>query len=136
MPLRFLGESAAAVDQSRRRIFRDRRARIAGFLASAIEDGIRRGEARPVDSGRIAHLIIGMIWAGTAAIKASDGEIAGEIAGLVLQGVVEPEVAAASPEARRPAQLGSTRPSGDPGLLPSRHDTRPDRVRPREATFR
>lgn len=134
VPLRFLGDSAAAVDQSRRRTFRDRRARIAGFLASAIEDGIRRGEARPVDAERISHLMIGMIWSGAASIAASDGEIAGDIAGLVLRGVGEPEAAAPS---RVPCQAAPQRParaSLDPTVLSSRHDTRTGRVRPREAT--
>lgn len=118
VPLRFVGEHAAAVDQSRRRIFRDRRARIAGFLARAIEDGMRRGEARPVDSERVAQLMIGMIWAGAASIRASDAEIAAEIAGLVLRGVGE---------------TGAADASRDPDLPPG-HDTRTGRVRPREAT--
>lgn len=77
--LRLLGETAAAVDRSKRRIFRERRARIGSFLARAIEGGILRGELRPIDSQRAAQLIIGMIWSGTATAAAGDREIAREI---------------------------------------------------------
>lgn len=131
VPLRFLGENAAAVDQSRRRIFRDRKARIAGFLARAIEEGMRRGEAREVDPDRIANLMIGMIWGGAAAIAAEDGEIAREIAGLVLHGIGAPaaELAASG----RPDR-GFGEPGPDAAVLSSRHETRTGPTRPREAT--
>ncbi|WP_375462013.1 TetR/AcrR family transcriptional regulator [uncultured Enterovirga sp.] len=132
VPLRFLGESSAAVDQSRRRIFRDRRARIAGFLIRAIEDGVDRGEARPVNSDRIAHLMIGMIWGGAAGICADDGEIAREIAGLVLQGVGEPAAVALDPFR---AARGPAGPGRDPATLSSRHEARSGRMQPREATI-
>ncbi|MDB5592251.1 TetR/AcrR family transcriptional regulator [Enterovirga sp.] len=120
VPLRFLGEGAAAVDQSRRRIFRDRRARIAGFLARAVRDGVRTGEARAVDPDRIAHLTIGMIWGGAAAITADDDEVAREISGLILRGVADgPAVPPAAPE---------------PLDAISAHSSRTRRIRAREAT--
>lgn len=80
--LRMLSEDAAAIDQSKRRIFRERRARIAGHLARAVD---HPGVAS--DPLRVAHLVIGMVWSATAAIRASDEEIADEITHLVLYGI-------------------------------------------------
>ena len=86
--LRFLGDDAAAVDQSQRRIFRERRARIAAFVSKALDGGLAAGEiGRPVDPGRVAHLVIGMIWSGTSSLAATDDELASEIAELVLHGI-------------------------------------------------
>lgn len=82
VPLRMMGEDAAAVDQSKRRIFRERRARIAGHLAQALAH-----PGATADPLRVAHLVIGMIWSGTAGIAASDEEIADEITHLVLRGI-------------------------------------------------
>lgn len=132
VPLRLLGDKAAAVDLSRRRIFRERRARIAGFLARAVEEAADRGEARPVEPDRVAHLTIGMIWGGAAAIRAGDDEIAREIAGLILHGIGE---AAAAPPARLPAPILAGSPERPhPAAPASRHQGGPGAVRPREAT--
>jgi TetR/AcrR family fatty acid metabolism transcriptional regulator len=46
--LRMLGETAAVADQSRRRVFRERRARIAGYLETALARGVQAGAFRPV----------------------------------------------------------------------------------------
>ena len=104
--LRLLGETAAAVDRSKRRIFRERRARIGSFLARAVEDGIRRGELRPIDPHRTAQLIIGMIWSGTATAESGDRDIAREICDLVLNGAL----------AHRPAAPNGGRPRAQPDL--------------------
>lgn len=80
--LRFLSEDAAAIDQSKRRIFRDRRARIAGHLARALSH-----PDLTADPLRTAHLVIGMIWSGTAGLAVSDQELAAEISHLVLHGI-------------------------------------------------
>lgn len=101
--LRFLGEEAAALDQSKRRIFRERKTRIARFLAEAIEAGTRHGEVRSVDPMRSAYLIVGMIWSGTSAIVADDDAIAQEITDLALSGIggAGPTESCARPEAHR-----------------------------------
>lgn len=86
--LRFLGDDAAAIDRSQRRIFRERRVRIAAFVSDALDRGVAAGEIeRPVDPGRVAHLVIGMIWSGTSSLAGTDDELASEIAGLVLHGI-------------------------------------------------
>lgn len=96
--LRTLGEGAALADQSKRRVFRERRARIAGFLARTVEDAVATGEGRPVDPMRLAHFAIGMIWSGTAASgSAGDGAIADEIADILLHGIARPADRTASP---------------------------------------
>ncbi len=89
--LRVMGEDSAVVDQSKRRIFRDRRARIVGFLAKAVQEGAAAGEVRwSVDPDRIGHLVVGMIWSATAGIRAEDDVIAGDVTALVLGGIGEP----------------------------------------------
>lgn len=102
---RMLDEGAAAIDRSNRRVFRDRRARVAEFLAHAIERGIAEGEVRwSADAHTTAHLVIGMIWSGAAAIQASDEAIADEITAVVLTGIGDAtsrtSAAAPSPERR------------------------------------
>jgi len=82
VPLHMLGQDGAAIDRSMRLIFRERRARIAEYLARAVD--IPGATADPL---RTAHLVIGMIWSGTAGLAASDAEIADEIAHLVLHGL-------------------------------------------------
>lgn len=83
--LRLVDEAAA--DQSKRRVFRERQARIAARLAAAIEDGMRNGEVRDVDAPRIAQLMIGMIWSAAAAGGRSDREIARDVTDLALNGI-------------------------------------------------
>jgi AcrR family transcriptional regulator len=86
--LRFLGDKAAAADQSRRQIFRDRRLRIGTYLATAIDDGVRHGEIRSVDGAKVAQLVIGMLWSATATLRGSDAEIGRDVADIVLHGLV------------------------------------------------
>ena len=88
VPLRFLDEAAASADQSKRRIFRERKARIAQRLATALSDGMRDGEVRAIDPQRTAELAIGMIWSASAR-PASDEEAAREVVGILLHGVAE-----------------------------------------------
>lgn len=80
--LRVLSENAAEIDQSIRRIFRERRARIAGHLARALTHP--GATANPL---RTAHLVIGMIWSGTAGLRMANDELAAEITHLVLWGI-------------------------------------------------
>lgn len=83
-----LGHDAAAVDASKRTIFRERRTRIARCLARAVEDASAAGDVRPgVDPMRTAHVMIGMIWSAAAAIEAGDDEIAQDVSALILHGV-------------------------------------------------
>lgn len=79
--LHVLSQDAAMIDQSKRRIFRERRNRIADHLARALD---RPGAA--AEPLRTAHLVIGMIWSGAAGLPATDDEIAEEITQLVLHG--------------------------------------------------
>lgn len=89
--LRVLSENSAEIDQSIRRIFRDRRARLAGHLARALTlPGIT------ADPLRTAHLVIGMIWSGTAGLRLTDDELAAEITHLVLRGLEPRDVTASS----------------------------------------
>lgn len=82
VPLRMLSGDAAAIDQSKRRIFRERRARLAGRLAQALAH-----PGATLDPLRAAHLVIGMIWSGTAGLQDTDERIADDIAHLVLHGI-------------------------------------------------
>lgn len=106
VPLRLLDDDAAAVDASRRRIFRERRDRIAGYLARAIEDAVASGEARwNVDPSRIAQMMIGMVWSSAAAIRAADDEIARDISALILHGVASPHARATGPTPPPPSDV-------------------------------
>jgi AcrR family transcriptional regulator len=97
--LRVLSEDAAAIDQSKRRIFRERKTRIAGYLAKALAH-----PGATADPERAAHLVIGMIWSGTGSIKASDEELAAEIAHMALRGI-EARPTAGRPSAGRSAPV-------------------------------
>lgn len=157
VPLRFLGEEGALADQSKRRVFRERRARIAGLMERAIADGVRNGEVRPVHAARASNFIIGMIWSGSAVTRADEDEaLASEIVGIVLRGMLQPETLRADappepsswrhrlqdvpandlpaqhqPASHQPAQnLPLRHLPGDPDRT-GRH---PSTVRPREAT--
>lgn len=91
VPVRLLDDGAAALDASRRRIFRERRDRIARYLTRAIEDGAGRGDVRwDVDPSRVAEMTIGMIWSAAAALRTSDDEIARDVAALILHGIATP----------------------------------------------
>lgn len=85
--LRLLDETAAAADRSKRRIFRERRARISAYLSAAVEGARSRGEVRDLDPHRIGQLLIGMIWSATATSDAPAPEIAREIVDVVLNGL-------------------------------------------------
>jgi AcrR family transcriptional regulator len=87
VPLPVPDGKAAAADQSRRRIFRERRARIASFFTSAIEAGMRRGEVRDLDPERVARLIIGMVWSAAASSRDDGDAIGTEIADLLVNGL-------------------------------------------------
>lgn len=146
VPLRFLGEEGALADQSKRRVFRERRARIAGLMERAIADGVRNGEVRPIHAARASNFIIGMIWSGSAVTRADEDEaLASEIVGIVLRGMLQPERLADAPAepSSWPHRLQDVPANDLPAQnLPLRHlPGDPDRtgrhsstVRPREAT--
>lgn len=90
VPLRFMDEEGATADQSKRRIFRERKARIGGRLAVALDEGVRRGELREVDGERTAELVIGMIWS-AASRPDGDETVARELTDLLLRGVARPD---------------------------------------------
>lgn len=138
--LRFLGEDGALADQSKRRVFRERRARIAGYLQRALEGGIACGEVRAMDAARTANYIIGMVWSGSAVTRAEDDDaLARELAGIILNGVLRPEPAGARTGDTRTAgtRTGAAILRGRFPPLPSdpeRDGMKPTHVRPREAT--
>jgi AcrR family transcriptional regulator len=86
--LRFLGDSAAEADRSKRRIFRERRKRIGLYLARAVDDGIQHGEIRAIDGAKVAQIVIGMLWSATATSQAVDEEIGGDVIDLLLHGLL------------------------------------------------
>jgi len=91
VPLPVPDGKAAAADQSRRRIFRERRARIASYFAAAIEAGMRRGEVRQLDAARVARLMIGLVWSAAASGQDAADAIGTEIADLILNGLARRE---------------------------------------------
>jgi AcrR family transcriptional regulator len=99
VPLPVPDGKAAAADQSRRRIFRERRARIASYFALAIEAGMRRGEVRQLDPARVARLMIGLVWSAAASGQDAVDAIGTEIADLVLNGLAPREGAEDGPRA-------------------------------------
>lgn len=103
---RMMGDTTGFADRSKRRIFRERRARIGRAFAVVIEAGARAGDVREVDGEAVAQLVIGMIWS-AAATGMSDEAAASSIADLVLHGIVlrdglgaEPAFATAGPSPR------------------------------------
>ena len=86
--LRFLGDSAAEADRSKRRIFRERRKRIGLYLARAVDEGIRRGEIRALDGAKVAQIVIGMLWSATATSQADDEEIGRDVVDILLHGLL------------------------------------------------
>ena len=86
-PLPLPDGKAAAADQSRRRIFRERRARIAAYFATAIEHAMHLGEVRGLDPERVARLMIGMVWSAASSSRDEAGAIGTEIADLIVHGL-------------------------------------------------
>lgn len=86
--LRFLGDSAAEADRSKRRIFRERRKRIGLYLARALDDGIEHGEIRAIDGTKVAQIVIGMLWSATATSQAVDEEIGRDVIDILLHGLL------------------------------------------------
>lgn len=80
-------EGDVAADHSRRRIFRERRARIARYLSSTIERGVLTGELSAADPANVAQMMLGMIRSAAAATTLDDDEIARDVSALVFQGL-------------------------------------------------
>lgn len=106
LALRALSQDSAAIDQSKRRIFRDRRARIAEALARALAH-----PGATADPLHTAHLVIGMIWSGTVGLRMSDEALAAEITHLVLNGIV-PRADSAQPTGNGPLPEAAERRRG------------------------
>lgn len=87
---RIMGDTTGFADRSKRRIFRERRARIGRAFAVVIEAGARGGTVREVDGDAVAQLVIGMIWS-AAATGMSDAAATESIADLVLHGILARE---------------------------------------------
>ena len=117
---RLLGGGSAALDQSRRRIFRERRTRIGSFLARALDGGMRRGELRRFDATRVAHLTIGTVWSASAADDGRPETVAREIADLLFDGL------AAGPGVSGPEPATDARPSSDPSGFGMNPPSRPE----------
>jgi AcrR family transcriptional regulator len=108
--LRLLGDGAASLDISKRRIFRDRRARIASQIAACLDDGVAASLFRPCDTAAVAQMMIGMMWSATATGSADDDVIATEVTDLVLHGVMPVREATPStmlPPPSPPRRIGS-----------------------------
>lgn len=102
---RMMGDTTGFADRSKRRIFRERRARIGRAFAVVIEAGARDGDVREVDGEAIAQLVIGMIWS-AAATGMPDADATASIADLVLHGILVrrgPAIAAGRLSAESPA---------------------------------
>ena len=99
VPSQFLDGESASVDRSKRRIFREHRARLSGRLAAALAGGIRGGELRHVEVDRVAALVIGMCWSAAASLGGGEDELAAEVADLVLRGTAAPAGGATGAEA-------------------------------------
>jgi AcrR family transcriptional regulator len=112
-PLPVPDGKAAAADQSRRRIFRERRARVAAYFTAAIEAGMRRGEVRPLDAARVGRLVIGLVWSAAASGRDGDEAIGTEIADLLLNGLA-PRDAAGTGDRGWADPLPSDRRAGEP----------------------
>ena len=82
-----LVDEGAEADRSKRRVFRERQARLGGRLARALADGIAEGEFRPHDPARTARLMIGALWSGAAAGDGDDRAVAADVVDLVIHGV-------------------------------------------------
>lgn len=118
VPLPVPDGKAAAADQSRRRIFRERRARIASYFAAAIEAGMRRGEVRQLDAARVARLMIGLVWSAAASGQDADDAIGTEIADLVVNGLAPRERVEDGPRGwNGPATMDPDRRAGGPQRL-------------------
>ncbi len=84
---RIMGDTTGFADRSKRRIFRERRARIGRAFAVVIEAGARDGDVREIDGEAIAQLVIGMIWS-AAATGMSDATATATITDLLLHGIL------------------------------------------------
>ncbi|WP_448949822.1 TetR/AcrR family transcriptional regulator [Labrys neptuniae] len=76
-------------ENSKRRIFRRRRAAISQRLITVIEEAQRRGEARPFDTDMAARLLIGMAWIGVGADYLSDSEVTHTVIDMALNGLAQ-----------------------------------------------
>lgn len=85
--VRLMDDKGADADRSKRRIFRERRARIGAYLAAALDAGIRAGELRAVDPHRVARLLVGAAWSASAMSDDPAPTIAREVTDLVLLGL-------------------------------------------------
>ena len=111
VPLHLLDASAATADQSKRRVFRQNRARISRCLATAIDEAAASGEIGAAHGDTVAELIIGMIWSSVASFGGEDRAIARTVTALVLRGLLPRDGELAVPSDWAPRRAGEARPA-------------------------
>ena len=72
---------------SKRRLFRQRRARIEARLVAAIERAQGKGEIRPFETGVAARFLIGLIWSGTNSTLPDDQSVVAAVVDFALGGL-------------------------------------------------
>lgn len=89
--LRRFADGEVLVAERKRRLFRDHRHRIGGYLRDTLAEGMRVGHLRPLDPALAAEFVIGMIWAAAAAGPVlPTEELASGIVDVFLRGVIAP----------------------------------------------
>jgi AcrR family transcriptional regulator len=73
-------------EMSKRRLFRQRRARIEGRLVTAIERARSKGEIRAVEPGVAARFLIGLVWSGTNSTLPDDPSVVAAVVDFALSG--------------------------------------------------
>jgi len=74
-------------EMSKRRLFRQRRARIETRLVAAIEAGQTAGEIRQYDEALAARFLIGLVWSGTNSALDDDAALSDAVVDFALAGL-------------------------------------------------
>ena len=73
-------------EMSKRRLFRQRRARIEARLVTAIERAQAKGEVRALEPGVAARFLIGLVWSGTNSTLPDDPSVVAAVVDFALSG--------------------------------------------------
>jgi AcrR family transcriptional regulator len=73
-------------EMSKRRLFRQRRARIEARLVTAIERAQAMGEIRAIEPGVAARFLIGLVWSGTNSSLPDDPSVVAAVVDFALSG--------------------------------------------------
>jgi AcrR family transcriptional regulator len=73
-------------EMSKRRLFRQRRARIEARLVAAIERAQAMGEIRAIEPGVAARFLIGLVWSGTNSSLPDDPSVVAAVVDFALSG--------------------------------------------------